>query len=242
VTGRALIGAVLVLLVAAPEAMAGTAAGRLANGRLNVTFRAAPGERNGLRLLPHSEGVRIFDAAAITAGESCRQVSEHEVRCGPSPAEGIALVAYAGDGPDSAYVRFGSARLGRGDDFGVGTTLYGGSGQDRLIAAGPSRLSGGGGDDVLIGRRGDDLLEGDASLELLVGGSGADRVAGGAGSDQIAGGHGRDRISGGPGHDFVRAADGDPDEIHCGSGRDRAFVDRGDNVSGCERVTLGWPG
>jgi Ca2+-binding RTX toxin-like protein len=123
----------------------------------------------------------------LIAGEGCRQVSEHEARCGPAPSDGIALVAHAGDGPDSAYVRIGSARLGRGNDFGVGTTLYGGPGDDRMHAVGSSRLYGG------------------------------------------------------AGNDFIRATDGDPDEIRCGSGRDRAFVDRGDNVAGCERVTLGWP-
>lgn len=37
---------------------------------------------------------------------------------------------------------------------------------------------------------------------------------------------------------------GDPliDIIHCGTGRDIAYVARRDRTTGCERVVLGWPG
>jgi hypothetical protein len=44
------------------------------------------------------------------------------------------------------------------------------------------------------------------------------------------------------GHDLIRAADGDHDLIRCGPGTDRAYVDRRDETTGCERVVLGWPG
>jgi hypothetical protein len=41
---------------------------------------------------------------------------------------------------------------------------------------------------------------------------------------------------------LIRAADGDHDLIRCGPGTDRAYVDRRDETTGCERVVLGWPG
>ena len=76
------------------------------------------------------------------------------------------------------------------------------------------------GDDTINGRRGDDYLSGDL------------------GRDKIIGGLGRDVIDGGPGPDTIYARDRQRDTIDCGSYQDQstdiAFVDRIDNVRGCE--------
>jgi hypothetical protein len=40
----------------------------------------------------------------------------------------------------------------------------------------------------------------------------------------------------GSGNDNVSSADGTREAVDCGSGRDRARVDRKDRVKGCERV------
>ncbi|HEY6961796.1 MAG TPA: hypothetical protein VI408_07915 [Gaiellaceae bacterium] len=89
-------------------------------------------------------------------------------------------------------------------------------------------LPGGGGNDVIVGRAGNDTI---------LGGAGNDRLFGGRGNDVIDGGSGSDRIYGGPGSDTIRAVDNHKDIVVCGPGRDRAFVDRVDVVSGCEAVS-----
>jgi hypothetical protein len=55
-------------------------------------------------------------------------------------------------------------------------------------------------------------------------------------------GRGPDAVFADGGRDLIRAADGDHDLIRCGPGTDRAFVDRSDETTGCERVVCGWPG
>lgn len=143
------------------------------------------------------------------------------------------------------------AEGGAGDDTIAGgldrDRLDGGPGADR-IGGGVDRdlLEGGLGADVLAGDGGDDRLFGDTEGsdfdEDLPGfpvrpRDGADRLSGGAGADVLSGGEGRDVLQGGPGNDRIEARDGERDVVSCGSGRrDVARVDRGDRVSGCERV------
>jgi Ca2+-binding RTX toxin-like protein len=89
-------------------------------------------------------------------------------------------------------------------------------------------LAGGGGNDVIDGRGGNDTI---------LGGAGDDKLYGGAGNDVIDGGTGSDHIYGGAGSDTIRATDGMKDWVDCGSGRDRAYVDRVDVVNkDCESV------
>lgn len=103
----------------------------------------------------------------------------------------------------------------------------GGRGDDRLVGtAKADRIDGGAGGDILRGRGGDDRL---------IGGKGGDRISGGKGVDQINTQDGEPLAS--PGRDVIRARDGGPDEINCGAGRDRAYVDvTEDGVYDCEEV------
>jgi hypothetical protein len=115
------------------------------------------------------------------------------------------------------------------------------------------RLAGRGGDDLLRGRAGRDRLDGGAGADELDGGGGSDRIGAGRGTDLIEGGKGGDTIRAGrasdqinmvdgvevpsPGDDVIRAVDGERDEISCGEGEDRVFVDRiEDGVYDCEEV------
>jgi hypothetical protein len=112
-------------------------------------------------------------------------------------------------------------------------TLLGGPGNDRILGGpreseyDPDSIDGGPGNDELDGGRapqseyrGDD-----------------DVILGRSGADVLRGGPGRDTLDGGPGNDTIRARDGERDEIRCGPGRDRAFVDERDHVArGCESV------
>jgi hypothetical protein len=214
-------------------AQAGTVSGRLASSgqRLEVRYVAEPGRRDQVRVLPHPTGVRVVDARGIVAGPFCFAVNEHDARCGPPAAEGIAVTARTGDRADSGFTRIGSLLLGAGDDGGIayGAGVFGGSGDDELRGFGDGTLvAGGPGDDELWGIFGDQAMEGGPGEDLLVGGVGDDDLSGGPGRDQIAAGFGADRIT-------------DRDVVGCGAGRDRAFVSRGDRVAGCEVVSYGWP-
>jgi hypothetical protein len=60
--------------------------------------------------------------------------------------------------------------------------------------------------------------------------------SGGSGPDRLAGDAGVDIHRAGSGNDNVSSADGTREAVDCGSGRDRARVDRKDRVKGCERV------
>jgi Ca2+-binding RTX toxin-like protein len=90
--------------------------------------------------------------------------------------------------------------------------------------------------DRLVGLGGDDTLNGRAARDCLSGGPGADDLFGGRGGDRLTGGPGRNTYAGGAGGDVIVAANGRSETVKCGSGRDRAVVDRSDTVTGCERV------
>ena len=104
--------------------------------------------------------------------------------------------------------------------------LYGGAGNDRLVAedAGVG----------LIGEAGNDTLI--ASLEGTL-------LDGGPGKDAIHGSDLADVIDGGPGHDRISAGGGDDEDVHGGSGNDRIDGGAGDDVlhgdSGADRCTGG---
>lgn len=127
--------------------------------------------------------------------------------------------------------------------------LSGSSGDDRLLGgAAADSLKGNGGDDRLFGQSGNDRLEGGPGRDTLAGGPGADVLVGGGdrdrllgegGNDTLRAGDGRNLVDGGAGNDRIEARNGERDDVRCGTGRDRAIVDRGDRVSGCERIA--WP-
>jgi hypothetical protein len=87
----------------------------------------------------------------------------------------------------------------------------------------------------LNGGPGSQSIEGKAGKDEIRGGDGDDCIDGGPGADRLSGNAGEDVIRGGPGKDVLRARDGERDRVSCGSGKDRALVDRIDKVAGCER-------
>ena len=97
-------------------------------------------------------------------------------------------------------------------------------------------FSGGAGNDRIAGTPGADVIYGRGGNDSLFGGRGNDVIFGGRGVDRLDGGAGLDRLYGGPGNDILKARDGQGDVVDCGPGRDRAYVDRRDRVSGCETV------
>ena len=245
---RAGLVTIALLLVAAPVASAATVSGVQTEEYLVVTFRAAPGERNELGVVPHETGVRFAGSRPLVAGDHCLAVRQGDVRCGPPGPVGLKVRAHSGDGDDFVFARVAHislerVTLGRGDDVGRGNGLvWAGPGKDDLrVVGGSASFHGGPGEDVLLGGRFRDLLAGGPGPDLLVGGRRFDEINGGRGRDQLAGGFGPDVFFAGPGDDLIRATDRKGDRIECGPGRDVAYVSRRDRTIGCESVVLGWP-
>lgn len=119
----------------------------------------------------------------------------------------------------------------------------------RLPLVGTDRaetLNGSGAGDVIFGRGGSDRIDGRPGADCLIGGAGNDtlrgadgddRLTGGSGADNLAGGSGVNAYRAGSGKDVVDSVNGRVELVDCGSGQDRARVDKRDRVSGCERVT-----
>jgi Ca2+-binding RTX toxin-like protein len=131
---------------------------------------------------------------------------------------------------------------GFGDDRLAGTSarnaLSGGPGDDRLEGrGGVDELAGDSGRDRLDGGERRDVLRGGAGGDVLRGGPGGDRLEGGAGNDRLFGGRDRNLSFGGTGNDFLDLVNGRREQGSCGSGRDRARIDRVDRARNCERVT-----
>ncbi|NQV26308.1 MAG: hypothetical protein HQ518_18290, partial [Rhodopirellula sp.] len=87
----------------------------------------------------------------------------------------------------------------------LSTSLSGGLGDDLLIGGTAADfINGEGGDDTAIGNAGNDTINGGSGRDLLDGGNGDDTVSGQGGSgDVITGGSGNDRLNGGPGVDTI---------------------------------------
>jgi Ca2+-binding RTX toxin-like protein len=102
-----------------------------------------------------------------------------------------------------------------------------------------SSVSGGGGNDTITTLNGPDTVDG---------GAGDDRITAGFDNDTVTGGPGRDALFADTtdsfcgifvctlpfGNDTVNARDGEPDQIDCGVGADRAVTDTSDTVANCE--------
>ncbi len=87
-------------------------------------------------------------------------------------------------------------------------------------------LRGTSGRDVICGLDGDDSIGGRAGNDVLRGGPGNDMLQGDVGTDMLYGGEGNDTLDS---WDAVR------DDVHGGTGFDRAWVDRRDRVRYVER-------
>ena len=121
---------------------------------------------------------------------------------------------------------------------GCGRKLEGTSSADKLKGTATA--------DLIIGLAGDDKLTGLASNDCLIGDEGNDTLSGGKGTDRLTGGEGNDTLSGGKqvnrydagaGDDSVNAVNKKRELVSCGTGNDRARVDKRDRVAGCEHVT-----
>jgi Ca2+-binding RTX toxin-like protein len=123
----------------------------------------------------------------------------------------------------------------------LAATFVGTEGRDMIEGTGRTdRISGSGGDDRLNGLGGKDVVRGGDGADEAGGGYGADEAYGNAGNDVLIDHPDKDTdlLYGGPGNDDLQTRDFPAvrDVLYCGSGRDTAYVDRLDEVRGCEIV------
>jgi Ca2+-binding RTX toxin-like protein len=167
---------------------------------------------------------------------------------GPGPGPGPEPGPEPGPGPQPGP---GPAATGPTDGNDL---LNGTPGIDRICGLGGNdTINGLGANDTLFGdacgkkskpgagaaavEDGSDTLNGGAGNDVLFGAGGKDTLKGGKGNDKLTGGRGVNRYDGGPGNDILNARNGKRETVNCGAGKkDRATVDKRDNVKGCERV------
>ena len=166
---------------------------------------------------------------------------------GPGPAvDHVSYERSIGSVSISANGAADDGAPGEGDNVIAAEWLTGGAGDDMLVGAenpeavfgdvATETLDGGAGDDVLLGNGGPDKLDGDGA-----GLSGGDDVLhGGAGADEIAGWDGADIAFGGGGDDSIYLGRGD-DRGSGAGGSDYLVADQGDDRlrggSGRDRLT-----
>jgi Ca2+-binding RTX toxin-like protein len=119
------------------------------------------------------------------------------------------------DGGGGNDVLRASGGFGTGGAAQSGVWLSGGAGNDALV--------GGAEQDMLVGGEGADTLDGGAGTDHLFGEDGNDVLAGGGGNDWLFPGPGTDRVDGGPGNDSIPMGDAPngADSVYGGAGRDR---------------------
>ena len=214
-----------------------------------------PVTRGGLprRMRPRIKA-SCFDGGIGNHGSDTHEVTGNVVTVpgrGDEDGDGVPDGGSGGGGEQGGALPSGAGDQGREDFPGAGfggptdplrsggceTVRLGTSGAESLDGTAAADLIFGlGGGDLISGRGDDDCLIGSSGKDRLFGGPGYDRLTGGTGADTLVGGGGVNRYDGGAGRDVVKARNGRAELVSCGSGRDRAVVDRSDRVRNCERV------
>jgi Ca2+-binding RTX toxin-like protein len=165
-----------------------------------ITAFTAP---SGRLTLASPEG---FNNPPPTPGGECVQDSPTQVSCNPGY---IGVILGVLGGGDDSFDGTGLIDVRTGDlAGGVRRPLSGGTGNDRIIGSGgPDLLDGGLGVDALIGGGGEDLLIGAAGRDRLNGGAAPDVLYGGAGRDKLNGGRAKDGCNGGGGRDSGKSCE-----------------------------------
>jgi hypothetical protein len=168
----------------------------------DVSFVDQAEERNVLTINHQDGTLEIRDAASpIQAGAGCASVDEHRATCTASDTYHHSIALTLGGGDDE--FRLASLLWDSADRTQWFLRADGGAGHDLLDATNyaPSSVShgvdmtGGDGDDQLLGTNGSERLEGGPGNDLIDARSGN--------LDQLDGGLGDDHIDGGAGYDYL---------------------------------------
>lgn len=181
--------------------------------RLNLNYRAAPGERNRLTVsFDGSSTYTLTDSVGITPGRNCDRLKPSDptrvvcLQTTSTPLGGVLIKL--GDKDDRATVS------------GRGAVVLGGAGSDVLKGSGFADTLSAGSSEVKVARA--------QTHDRLSGRGGNDTLLGSRGDNRIDGGKGQDRISAGRGDDVITARDSQVDQVRCGGGFDQAKLDTAD--------------
>jgi Ca2+-binding RTX toxin-like protein len=134
----------------------------------------------------------------------CLQDSPTQVSCAPGY-----IAAIAGDlsGGSDTFTAQWTLRTMIGISLvSEERSLTGGPGNDRIVGGLAGDLfTGGPGDDALLGFGGGDLIRGESGRDSLSGGGSSDSLIGGSGDDKLQGGASRDLCNGGGGLDTAKS-------------------------------------
>jgi hypothetical protein len=143
---------------------------------------------------------------------------------GVAPASGFVVATDPGGGNDvidggggEDTVLYNGRTAGVRVDLADSRGVYGSPGErDRVMDV--EHVTGGDGDDVLLGNMYRNRIEGGPGDDRIVGRDGWDRLSGGDGDDVLDGRAGSDDLDGGPGRDTLRGGIGDDDLVAGGNG------------------------
>jgi Ca2+-binding RTX toxin-like protein len=158
------------------------------------------GDAGGRLVVTSPEGIVEPDGPA----PECIQDSPTQVSCLPNY-----IGAIAGDlsgGSDTFTTQTTLPTLIGISLVSAERPLSGGPGNDRIVGGlGGDLVNGGPGDDALLGFGGGDLLRGESGRDTLSGGGSSDNLMGGSGDDKLQGGASRDLCNGGGGLDTAKS-------------------------------------
>lgn len=128
---------------------------------------------------------------------------------------GSEIVVNTQTGEEDVTRRFSRARV-----RAIAISTGGGDDVVRNETSLPSKISGGSGNDLLIGGIAQDVIAGGNGDDVIYGGRGNDDLRGNNGNDRIYGEEGKDTLRGDSGNDLLVGNSGD-DSLYGGTGRDR---------------------
>ncbi|MEE1754446.1 calcium-binding protein [Streptomyces sp. SP18CS02] len=215
----------------------------MSGGTLLVT--AAQGVANDITIRRQGSVAVVSDGSdGVRATAPCVQRSQDTAEC-PLPT---AVQVNGQDGDDGITVS---------PNLDAPSTLYGGSGKDRLnggphadrlvgdepagvsglttATPGNDTLNGGPGNDTISGLGGNDTISGGAGNDTLNGNEGNDTLNGNTGNDTLTAGSGNDSLIGEEGIDTLDAVDGvnANDSLDGGASFDSCTRDTGDTMVNC---------
>lgn len=179
ISGNGTIGVNLVNADQSVEDPAGNVVVATTGGLLTVNQPGGPVQLSGSTLTVNGDGLN--NVISITEGNTLTVVVDG-ISYLYTPNQVTAIVVNGNDGIDTIQV----------NSLLAGTTLTadGGNGNDTLRVAaavtGAVSLSGGNGNDTLVGGSGNDTLDGGVGNDWLNGGEGSDLLTGGTGNDVYA--------------------------------------------------------
>jgi Ca2+-binding RTX toxin-like protein len=183
---------------------------------------------------PSADEITLSDG--VTASDDVNRIAStasSETVHFASPVE--TLTINTGDGDDTVTLSSVDAL------FAASLDVNGESGTDRLIASTMNldvTLTGGNGNDSLLGGAGNDLLNGQKNRDTLLGGPGDDRLFGGSAKDSLDGGFGDDLLNGQKHRDSLAGRQGN-DTLNGSDGNDQA-IERGNfDITITDEVLIG---